>query len=579
MAANLLRQGWRVQVCDLVPERVKALVAAGAVAANTPAAAARGAQALIVCVVDAAQVEDVLFGPGGAAAAMEHGAAILLCPTISPDAVERFAAMLRERGLCPIDAPMSGGPARARDGSMSLMVACADAAYERQRPLLDALSNKVFRVGTRPGEGARTKLVNNLLAGINLAGAAEALALAQRLGLDPSRTLDVIEQSSGQSWIGSDRMRRAIAGDYAPRAHVTLLHKDTRLALDAASATGFAGTLGPAAHALFAQAVQAGFGDLDDAALFKLLSAHAAGEGVQGTSLRDELTAVKDHQFQPGAAPLRLKHYRLTRKLATGGMTVVYLARREGDGLPVVLKVLEASGKPTGQHLSRFIQESALLSRIDDPRVIRIYDQGFSDDHAYIALEYFERGDLRGEMRAGMAQQRVLEVVRQVAGALEVIHAHAIIHRDLKPGNIMLRPDGSVAVADFGIARSMLQQDNQAITQTVQEEAVGTPYYLSPEQVAGRELTPATDLYSLGVMLYEMLAGHRPYQADSLGLLLAQHLDAPVPRLPAEHEGLQRVLDQLMAKRVADRYPTARALLDDLRDRPLPRTQPGATPG
>ncbi|MDB5860610.1 MAG: Hydroxyacid dehydrogenase, partial [Ramlibacter sp.] len=272
MAARLLECGWQVQACDLVRSRVDALVAQGGHAAPDAAAAAAGATALIVCVVDAAQAETALFGPGGAVAALAAGAAVLLCPTIAPQDVERLARRLHAAGLAAIDAPMSGGPARARDGSMSLMVACDDAAYERQRELLATISKKVFRVGARPGDGARTKLVNNLLAGINLAGAAEVLALAQRLGLDPGRTLDVIEQSSGQSWIGSDRMRRAIAGDYEPRAHVSLLHKDTRLALEAARAVGFEGPLGPAAHAVFEHAVQAGLRDLDDAALFKLLS-------------------------------------------------------------------------------------------------------------------------------------------------------------------------------------------------------------------------------------------------------------------------------------------------------------------
>jgi 3-hydroxyisobutyrate dehydrogenase len=215
----------------------------------------------------------VLFGDRCAAGALEAPAAVLLCPTISPQDVERLASALGERGLSAIDAPMSGGPMRARDGSMSLMVACDDAAFARSRPLLETLSRKLFHVGSRPGDGARTKLVNNLLAGINLAGAAEALAMANALGLDLARTLDVIEQSSGQSWIGSDRLRRAIADDYAPRAHVTLLHKDTRLALEAARAAGFTGPLGPAAHAVFDRAVRAGYADLDDAALFKLLSA------------------------------------------------------------------------------------------------------------------------------------------------------------------------------------------------------------------------------------------------------------------------------------------------------------------
>jgi putative dehydrogenase len=270
MAAHLLQQGWRVAACDLVAERVDALVQLGAAAAPTPAQAAAGAQALVVCVVDAAQTDDVLFGPQGAAGALQSGAAVLLCPTIGPHDVERIAGRLAHAGLAAIDAPMSGGPARARDGSMSLMVACPEDVFQRQQALLRALSDNLFRVGERPGDGARTKLVNNLLAAINLAGAAEAMALARRLGLDPGRTLDVIERSSGQSWIGSDRMRRALAGDDAPRAHVTLLHKDTRLALEAAKAAGFEGPLGALAHAVFDQAVRQGLGGEDDAALLRM---------------------------------------------------------------------------------------------------------------------------------------------------------------------------------------------------------------------------------------------------------------------------------------------------------------------
>jgi L-threonate 2-dehydrogenase len=270
MAMRLLDRGWQVRACDLVTERVDALVAQGAERAATPADCAAGAAALIVCVVDAAQAREVLFGPQGAAAALADGHAVLLCPTIAPQDVEQLAASLQERGVIAIDAPMSGGPARARDGSMSLMVACADAVFDGHRPLLDTLSSRVFRIGIRPGDGARTKLVNNLLAGVNLAGAAEAIALAQRLGLDPAGTLDVIEQSSGQSWIGSDRMRRAIAGDFEPRAHITLLQKDTRLALEAAAAVGFPGLLGPVAHEAFNRAADSGWAGLDDAALIKL---------------------------------------------------------------------------------------------------------------------------------------------------------------------------------------------------------------------------------------------------------------------------------------------------------------------
>ena len=271
MARNMLAKGWTVHVCDLDSSKPRALEEKGALVHVSPAQAAINSVVTIVCVVDAVQTQDVLFGTRGVADAMRLGGVVMLCPTLAPQDVERFARELNPFGLHPVDAPMSGGPARAADGSMSLMVACEPMVFERHRDLIEALSNKVFRISDRPGDGARTKLVNNLLAGINLVGAAEVMAMAQKMGLDVSRTLDVIEQSSGQSWIGSDRMRRAIAGDFAPRAHMTLLEKDTRLAVDAAQAAGFAGPLGAAARDVFAQASAGGLAGLDDAALFTWL--------------------------------------------------------------------------------------------------------------------------------------------------------------------------------------------------------------------------------------------------------------------------------------------------------------------
>ena len=207
----------------------------------------------------------------GAATGLQAGQTVVLCPTIAPDGVEACATRLAKLGVATLDAPMSGGPARARDGSMSLMLAGPPAVLAQHAALLADLASRRFVISERLGDGARTKLVNNLLAGINLVGAAEALALAERLGLDLSTTLDVIEQSSGQSWIGSDRMRRAIAGDLAPRAHVTLLEKDTGLAVAAAGSVGFDGPLGAHAAAVFRAAHLAGLADLDDAALLQLL--------------------------------------------------------------------------------------------------------------------------------------------------------------------------------------------------------------------------------------------------------------------------------------------------------------------
>ena len=272
MALRLCELGWTVGVRDIEPKREAECVRAGAAAHATPAALAAAHAVVIVAVVDAAQCDRVLFGADGLAqGARGAGLCVVLCPTLGPASTEAIAARLGERGIGCIDAPMSGGPARARDGSMSLMVACDPALFERQQALLEALSAKVFRVGERPGDGARTKLVNNLLAAVNLAGAAEAIALAERLGLDPARTLAVIEESSGQSWIGSDRMRRALAGDLTPRAHTTLLAKDSRLALEMAAEAGFEAPLGRAAAERFRAACAAGLGALDDASLLQLL--------------------------------------------------------------------------------------------------------------------------------------------------------------------------------------------------------------------------------------------------------------------------------------------------------------------
>ena len=271
MARNLLARGWPVHICDLDADKTRVLEEKGAVAHVFPARLAINSVVTIICVVDAVQTQQVLFGVNGVAAVMPLGGVVMLCPTLAPADVERFARDLNPHGLHTIDAPMSGGPVRAADGSMSLLVACAPMVFERYRGLLDALSNKVFRIGERVGDGARTKLVNNLLAGINLVGAAEVMVMAQKMGLDVGQTLDVIEQSSGQSWIGSDRMRRAISGDFAPRAHMTLLEKDTRLAVQAAQSAGFTGPLGAAARDVFAQASAGGLNELDDAALFTWL--------------------------------------------------------------------------------------------------------------------------------------------------------------------------------------------------------------------------------------------------------------------------------------------------------------------
>jgi L-threonate 2-dehydrogenase len=275
IALRLRDGGHAVVVRDIDPARVALAREAGCRVADSPAAVAQACDLVIVAVVDGPQTREVLFGADGVAASLRPiGGAVspctvMLCPTIAPEDVESAAAALQGHGFGCLDAPMSGGPGRAREGTMSLMVAGADSAWLRWQPVLAWLAARLFRIGERPGDGARTKLVNNLLAAINLAGAAEALRLSDALGLNATRTLDVIEQSSGQSWIGSDRARRVLAGDADPRAHMRLLAKDSALALQAAQSAGLRLPVGADAAAAFAAACRDGLADADDSALWR----------------------------------------------------------------------------------------------------------------------------------------------------------------------------------------------------------------------------------------------------------------------------------------------------------------------
>ncbi|MDP3083635.1 MAG: NAD(P)-binding domain-containing protein [Rubrivivax sp.] len=277
MALRLRDAGMAVAVRDIDGAREALAAQGGCTVAVDAAALAAGCELLIVAVVDAGQCDEVLLGAGGAATTLRPGQTVMLCPTIAPADTERLAAALAVRGVDVIDAPMSGGPLRARQGTMSLMLAADAALLQRWQAVLAQLSDRQFRVSERVGDGARTKLVNNLLAAANLAAAAEALALAQQVGLDAATTLGVIEQSSGQSWIGSDRLHRALACDAAAQAHLALLAKDTALALDLARAAGAAVPVGAAAAACFAGAMAAGHARDDDSVLLRWLQAQRSG--------------------------------------------------------------------------------------------------------------------------------------------------------------------------------------------------------------------------------------------------------------------------------------------------------------
>ncbi len=267
IAVCLQRAGYSVHVRDIDPAR-EALARARGQAVHADAASIGAAcDALFVVVVDAAQIRQVLEDPRGLRGVLGARHLVIVCSTIAPDDAGTIAAAIAASGAAALDAPISGGPARAEQGTLSVMVAGAAAARERAEPLLRAVAARVFVLGERAGDGARAKLANNLLAGIHLAAAAEAVALAERLGLDARQFAELVHASSGQSWMFDDRIPRALDGDFEPRAQLAVLLKDLTLAQRAARDAGAALPLGDVAREQFAQACDSGRAALDDAAL------------------------------------------------------------------------------------------------------------------------------------------------------------------------------------------------------------------------------------------------------------------------------------------------------------------------
>jgi 3-hydroxyisobutyrate dehydrogenase len=275
MMARLRDQGWPCACYDIDPRQIEKAQHAGAEVMHDAAQIGTACRISFLVVVDAAQVHDVLWGPAGFMRTALHGDVIYLSPTLGPLDVVDIAQRAQSQGVMVIDAPMSGGPVRAREGQMSLMLAGAAPVLEQHAPLLDAITPHRFVISETPGDAAKTKLANNLLAAINLAGISEVLAMAQSWGLNAQTTLAVMQASSGQSWIGQDRMTRALQNDFAPRAHTSLLAKDTRLALQACDDLNVTQPkLGQLATHQFEQACKQGYKEMDDASLFL----HAGGK-------------------------------------------------------------------------------------------------------------------------------------------------------------------------------------------------------------------------------------------------------------------------------------------------------------
>ena len=249
--------------------------------------------------------------------------------------------------------------------------------------------------------------------------------------------------------------------------------------------------------------------------------------------------------------------YKFVSQIAKGGMSNVYLAERLSDNLTVVLKVLNLNEDTDEVLVTRFIREAELLSGLNNEFVVRIYDYGLTNDYAYIAMEFFSRGDLKQRIEQGIEIRLALSYMINISYGLEAVHNIGIIHRDMKPANIMFRGDDSLAIADFGIAKKL----NTSFDITSTGEILGSPHYMSPEQASGKQIDYFTDIYSSGVILFELLTGKKPYNGKTPAEIIYQHKYAEVPSLPEDLSQFQELIDRTMAKDAADRYDAKRLIL------------------
>jgi putative dehydrogenase len=270
MAQSLRRNGFAPRVFDLRPDVAEAFAQGGGSACSSAAELARGCEVVVSVVVNSAQTEDLLFGSGDVAASMPAGGVFVMCSTVDPNWSAATAQRLAALGRLYLDAPISGGAAKAASGQMTMMSSGRPEAYAKCQPVLDAMAAKVYRLGDQAGAGSKVKIINQLLAGVHIAAAAEAMALGLREGVNPAALYEVITHSAGNSWMFENRMAHVLAGDYTPLSAVDIFVKDLGLVLDLARASKFPLPLSSTAHQMFMQASTAGHAKEDDSAVIKI---------------------------------------------------------------------------------------------------------------------------------------------------------------------------------------------------------------------------------------------------------------------------------------------------------------------
>ncbi|WPO43154.1 L-threonate dehydrogenase [Tardiphaga sp. 42S5] len=282
MALSLKKDGFTVTGCDVSADAVKRFVADGGQGADTPAGAAQGADIVISVVVNAAQTETVLFGTDGVAETLPKGAVFVSSATMDPDVARRLARDLEATGRHYLDAPISGGAQRAAQGELTILASGSEAAFAKARPALDAMAAKLYELGDAAGQGAAFKMINQLLAGVHIAAASEAIAFAAKQGLDIRKVYEVITASAGNSWMFENRMPHVLDGDYTPRSAVDIFVKDLGIIQDMARTAKFPVPVSAAALQMFLMTSASGMGRDDDASVARMYAK------VTGTKLPGE---------------------------------------------------------------------------------------------------------------------------------------------------------------------------------------------------------------------------------------------------------------------------------------------------
>jgi len=291
----------------------------------------------------------------------------------------------------------------------------------------------------------------------------------------------------------------------------------------------------------------------------RLIRAITAAAREQRQALA-RLRGLPDFEQRYRFGSVMIRGHRCIRQIGSGGMCTIYLAESERAGTLVVLKVFSQVPDVSERIVTfdRFLQEYQIVAGLKHRNIVSIYDLGIADDHAYIAMEHFPAGDLRQRMKTPLKARTALKFVEQIASALNAIHAVGVLHRDLKPANVMLRTDNSVCLIDFGLAKA--NETDVALTGT--REIFGTPYYMSPEQGHAEAIDARSDLYSLGVMFYEMLTGQKPYTGATAMEVIYKHKRAELPPIAPKFANYEGILRRLLAKSPADRFQSAAQLLE-----------------